>query len=126
MDSPASDADPRNLHMVDGILHHIRSEMGPRIHALLPHFESLWATGWGERANEHLILMFGMPAELEVVEFEVAPSTVLGVEVPAGSHEVRIAPSRRPQALAGAVALLAVAVAGWVGWRRPGRAGDGP
>jgi hypothetical protein len=69
------DADPRNLHMVDGILHHIRREMGPRILALLPHFESLWATGWGERANEHLVLMFGMPGELEVVEFEVAPST---------------------------------------------------
>lgn len=69
------DADPRNLHMVDGILHHIRREMGPRILALLPHFDSLWATGWGERANEHLVLMFGMPNELEVVEFEVAPST---------------------------------------------------
>jgi hypothetical protein len=69
------DADPRNLHMVDGILHHIRREMGPRILALLPHFESVWATGWGERANEHLVLMFGMPGELEVVEFAVAPST---------------------------------------------------
>jgi hypothetical protein len=45
---------------------------------------------------------------------------LLGVEIPAGSHEVRIAPSRRPEAIAGAVALLAVALAGWVGWRRPG------
>jgi hypothetical protein len=49
--------------------------MGPRIRALLPHFESLWATGWGERANEHLVLMLGMPDELEVIEFAVAPST---------------------------------------------------
>jgi hypothetical protein len=68
------DADPRNLHMVDGILHHIRREMGPRILALLPHFESLWATGWGERANEHLVFMLGLPSELEVIEFAVAPS----------------------------------------------------
>ncbi|MGH2958380.1 MAG: HAD domain-containing protein [Solirubrobacterales bacterium] len=69
------DADPRNLRNVDGILHHIRREMGPRILALLPHFESVWATGWGERANEHLVLMLGMPDELEVIEFAVAPST---------------------------------------------------
>jgi hypothetical protein len=69
------DADPRNLHMVDGILHHIRREMGPRIKELLPHFESLWATGWGERANEHLVFMLGLPGELEVIEFAVAPST---------------------------------------------------
>jgi hypothetical protein len=69
------DADPRNLRMVDGIVHHIRAEMGPRILKLLPHFESVWATGWGERANEHLVLMLGMPEELEVVEFAVVPST---------------------------------------------------
>ncbi|MGK2877350.1 MAG: HAD domain-containing protein [Solirubrobacterales bacterium] len=69
------DADPRNLHMVDGILHHILREMGPRILKLLPHFESVWATGWGERANEHLVFMLGLPDELEVVEFAVAPST---------------------------------------------------
>lgn len=69
------DADPRNLRMVDGILHHIRREMGPRILAVLPHFESLWATGWGERANEHLVFMLGLPGELEVVDFAVAAST---------------------------------------------------
>ena len=45
---------------------------------------------------------------------------LLGVEIPAGSHEVRIAPARRPEAFAGVLALLTVALAGWVGWRRPG------
>ncbi len=45
---------------------------------------------------------------------------LLGVEIPAGSHEVRIAPSRRPEAFAGVIAVLTVALAGWVGWRRPG------
>lgn len=67
--------DPRNLHQVDGILHHIRAEMGPRVKRLLPHFESLWATGWGERANEHLVFILGMPEELEVIEFATRPST---------------------------------------------------
>jgi hypothetical protein len=61
--------------MVDGIVHHIGDGMDRRIAQLLPHFESLWATGWGERANEHLVYLLNLPAELEVVEFAVAPST---------------------------------------------------
>lgn len=76
-------ADPRaaerpsggSFHMVDGILHHIGPGMAERIRALLPHFESVWATGWGERANEHLVLILDLPGELEVVEFAVQPST---------------------------------------------------
>lgn len=76
-------ADPRagerppggSFHMVDGIVHHIGADMDERIRALLPHFESVWATGWGERANEHLVLILGLPGELEVVEFDVKPST---------------------------------------------------
>lgn len=67
--------DPRDLYLVDGIPHHIPAAMGPRVNALLPHFESLWATGWGDRANDHLVHMLGLPSELEVVEFATRPST---------------------------------------------------
>jgi len=67
--------DPRDLYLVDGIPHHIPAAMGPRVTALLPHFESLWATGWGERANDHLVHMLGLPGELEVIEFATRPST---------------------------------------------------
>lgn len=74
-DFGAEDLDPRHLHMVDGILHHIRAEKADRIKTLLPHFDNVWATGWGERANEHLVFILGMPEELEVVEFAVTPST---------------------------------------------------
>lgn len=63
------------FHMVDGIPHHIGEGMDRRIKALLPHFESVWATGWGERANDHLVYLLKMPGELEVVDFDVAPST---------------------------------------------------
>ena len=63
------------LHNVDGILHHIGPGMAERLGALGEVFELVWATGWGHRANEHLVLILGMPGELEVVEFEVAPST---------------------------------------------------
>ncbi|MGH2906249.1 MAG: hypothetical protein ACRDKI_05705 [Solirubrobacterales bacterium] len=77
---PGVGGDPANgpagrFHMVDGIVHHIAEGMDRRIAALLPHFESLWATGWGERANEHLVYLLSLPGELEVVEFAVAPST---------------------------------------------------
>lgn len=63
------------FHMVDGIVHHIGAGMDRRVGSLLPHFECVWATGWGDRANDHLIHILEMPGELEVVEFEVAPST---------------------------------------------------
>lgn len=68
-------ADPRNLHLVDGIPHHIPGLMENRVKAVLPHYESVWATGWGERANEHLVFILSLPGELEVVEFATRPST---------------------------------------------------
>lgn len=63
------------LHNVEGIIHHIGADMDRRLTELLPHFEAVWATGWGERANEHLVHLLSLPGELEVVEFAVAPST---------------------------------------------------
>lgn len=66
--------DPRDLYLVDGLPHHIPTAMGPRLRTLLPHFESLWATGWGERANDHLIHILDLPSELEVIEFATRPS----------------------------------------------------
>ncbi len=68
-------ADPGDLFLVDGIPHHIPSAMGPRVRRLLAGFESLWATGWGERANDHLVHMLGLPGELEVIDFATRPST---------------------------------------------------
>lgn len=68
-------ADPRDLHMVDGIPHHIPAPMGGRVRRLLPAFEPLWATGWGERANDHLVHMLELPGELEVIEFATRAST---------------------------------------------------
>lgn len=67
-------ADPRDFYLVDGLPHHIPATMGPRIRALLPLYEALWATGWGDRANDHLVHMLELPGELEVVEFATRPS----------------------------------------------------
>ena len=73
--SPSGEIPAGRFHMVDGIVHHIGDGMDRRINTLLPHFESMWATGWGERANDHLVHLLNLPSELEVVEFAVAPST---------------------------------------------------
>ena len=44
---------------------------------------------------------------------------LLGVEVPAGRHEIRIGTSSRPEAIAGIVSLLVAGCALLVGGRRP-------
>lgn len=62
------------FHNVDGIIHHIAAGIDQRMRDLLPHFEAVWASGWGERANEHLVHLLSLPGELDVVEFAVAPS----------------------------------------------------
>lgn len=67
--------DPLELHLVEGIPHRIPPIMGDRIRRLIPAFETLWATGWGDRANDHLVHMLGLPTELEVIDFATRPST---------------------------------------------------
>lgn len=58
----ARDADfPGALHSVDGILHCIATECGERLRRLDEHFELVWATGWEEKANEHLPLILELP-----------------------------------------------------------------
>ena len=58
----ARDADfPGALHSVDGILHCIAAECGERLRRLDEHFELVWATGWEEKANEHLPLILELP-----------------------------------------------------------------
>lgn len=44
---------------------------------------------------------------------------LLGVEVPAGRHEIRIGTSQRPEAIAGVASVLVFVVAALLGWRRP-------
>ncbi|MBJ7348686.1 MAG: hypothetical protein JHC87_08975 [Thermoleophilaceae bacterium] len=66
---------PGKFHNVEGIMHHIAPGTSERMHLLIPHFEMIWATGWGHRANEHLVYLLGLPQEFEVVDFQVVPST---------------------------------------------------
>jgi len=52
---------PGPLHWIDGIAHCIPESVGARLVELSRHFELVWATGWEERANEHLPLLLGLP-----------------------------------------------------------------
>ncbi len=62
---------PGAFHSVDGILHCIATDCGERLRRLDEHFELVWATGWEEKANEHLPLILELPfKELPSLTFD--------------------------------------------------------
>jgi hypothetical protein len=61
---------PGTFHSIDGIIHLIGSEAAPRLARLASTFELVWATGWEEKANEYLVHLLEMPAELPVLSFD--------------------------------------------------------
>ena len=63
-------APPGSFHLVDGIVHCIGSSAAGRLARLADHFELVWATGWEERANEHLVHLLQMEGELPVLTFD--------------------------------------------------------
>ena len=52
--SPTIPALPGPIHWVDGVAHCIPDDVGERVTRLSEHFDLVWATGWEQRANEHL------------------------------------------------------------------------
>jgi hypothetical protein len=68
---PTIEALPGPLHYIDGVAHCIPLDTGPRLVALAEHFELVWATGWEERANEHLPYLLQLPfGNLPVLRFD--------------------------------------------------------
>jgi hypothetical protein len=68
---PHGDPPPGRYHSVEGVLHYINEACGPRLERLSESYELVWATGWEEKANEHLphLLRLGV-SELPVVLFD--------------------------------------------------------
>ena len=60
---------PGRFHLLDGIAHCIADGVGPRLLRLAEHFQLVWATGWEERANDHLPHLLGLPEELPTLTF---------------------------------------------------------
>jgi HAD domain in Swiss Army Knife RNA repair proteins len=52
---------PGPLHWIDGVAHCIPEDVGQRLVTLAETFELVWATGWEERANEHLPFLLKLP-----------------------------------------------------------------
>jgi hypothetical protein len=65
-----SGSPPGTFHSVDGILHCIGRDAGPRLARLARRYELVWATGWEEKANEYLVHILALPADLPVLSFD--------------------------------------------------------
>jgi HAD domain in Swiss Army Knife RNA repair proteins len=64
---------PGRMHSVEGIPHCIGNGCGERLLRLAERFELVWATGWEERANEHLPHLLGLPSHLPTLRFRETP-----------------------------------------------------
>jgi len=51
---------PGEYHLIDGMLHCIALETGPRLERLSKTYEVIWASGWEDRANDHLPGILGL------------------------------------------------------------------
>ena len=59
--APGDETLPGPLHWIDGVAHCIPDDVGARLVSLAESFELVWATGWEERANEHLPYLLKLP-----------------------------------------------------------------
>ena len=59
--SPGAGELPGPLHWIDGVAHCIPEDVGARLVTLAERFDLVWATGWEERANEHLPFILKLP-----------------------------------------------------------------
>jgi hypothetical protein len=60
---------PGEFHLIDGMLHCIALDTGPKLERLSDMYELVWASGWEDRANDHLPGLLGLP-ELPFLTFD--------------------------------------------------------
>ena len=69
-------ADPRlaegSFHSIEGIPHFLSATAAAHLLDLSALFELVWASGWEERANDHLPHLLGLPAGLPFLRFSRA------------------------------------------------------
>jgi len=66
---PARGASDGSFHAIDGIPHFLSSTAAGHLLDLSHSFELVWASGWEEKANEHLPHLLGLPASLPFIRF---------------------------------------------------------
>ena len=62
-----------SFHSIEGIPHFLSAQAGVHLRALAEAFELVWASGWEEKANEHLPTLLGLPP-LPFLRFDRAPA----------------------------------------------------
>ena len=68
------DTAPRgSLHAVDGTVHFLSATAAAHLLELADLYELVWASGWEERADEHLPRLLGLPAGLPHLSFDREP-----------------------------------------------------
>jgi hypothetical protein len=65
---PGGDRPLGELHLIDGMPHRISIPAGGRLNRLAHSYDLLWASGWEDRANDHLPRILGLP-ELPYLTF---------------------------------------------------------
>jgi hypothetical protein len=71
--SSSPDAAPAgSLHSIDGTPHFLSATAAAHLLELAAVYELVWASGWEERANEHLPHLLGLPPELPFLRFDRA------------------------------------------------------
>ncbi len=58
-----------SFHSIDGMPHFLSSTAAAHLLDLASVFELVWASGWEERANEHLPHLLGLPRDLPFLRF---------------------------------------------------------
>jgi HAD domain in Swiss Army Knife RNA repair proteins len=58
-----------SLHAIDGIPHFLSATAASHLLRLARSFELVWASGWEEKANEHLPHLLGLPETLPFIRF---------------------------------------------------------
>ncbi len=59
-----------SFHSIEGIPHFLSATAAAHLLALRRDFELVWASGWEERAEDHLPHLLGLPAGLPFLRFE--------------------------------------------------------
>jgi hypothetical protein len=62
-----------SFHTIDGIPHYLSRAAAEHLLGLAADFDLVWASGWEEKAEEHLPRLLGLPAGLPFLRFERSP-----------------------------------------------------
>jgi hypothetical protein len=67
--APADAGLEGSFHSIEGIPHFLSSTAAAHLLSLADSFELVWASGWEEKADEHLPHLLGVPARLPFLRF---------------------------------------------------------